>query len=99
MAAEDTMFAKIIKKYFTYQSDNPDNQIDEDLTDDDIEVLTDVYGFEVVRGSKIYRYFIKDHEGYHLKYFSDKCKYQVLRDVGTSSHRFVQNRGGIPVFA
>jgi hypothetical protein len=92
-------FTDIINKYFKFQNEATNNLIDEEISDDNIEDLTDIYGFEVIRGSKIYRYFIKNqNDVYQVKYFSSTYRYPVLNDIVKNNLKFLGDRLGIPVF-
>ena len=87
-------YTRIISKYFS----NQNNIIGDDLTDEDIDDLSFIYGFGVKRGDEVFRYFIKDGDNYTVNYFSTTHRSAALRYILLDHNNMIEFRGGIPVF-
>ena len=89
-------YTRMIERYFSYQTEK--SFIDNDITQEHLDDLNEIYGLDVTAGSHVYRYFIYRDEKFTLVFFNEQTKATMLRDVLMSDLKFVEDRLGIPVF-
>lgn len=89
-------YSRLIDKYFSNQTEKA--YIEDDLAPEHIEDLSEIYGFPVVPGCHVYRYFILKDDKFTVHYFSEHHRPDMMRDILMTDLKFIEDRLGVPVF-
>ena len=92
---KDLDIQDVIDTYFQFQKNNIYGKISGDMTTEELEILSGIYGFEVVRGMRVYKFLLCDSVGCETRYFTNSITKQLIDAL--NKYTYISENYGVPI--